>query len=80
MHDSAASEWQNAYKTELEALCNDLKAWKSVKQTPDLNVLPSSWAFKLPYFFSKEVKSTFLCSRLHSKERNRYFETWSTVQ
>ena len=36
--------------TELKTLEDKIKSWVLVERTPDMNVLPSTWAFKLKRF------------------------------
>ncbi|KAL7477781.1 hypothetical protein ACHAW6_003578, partial [Cyclotella cf. meneghiniana] len=67
---------------ELNTLENDLHAWELVPREDWMNVLPSSWAFRIKHFpdgLVKKFTSWFcVCGDLQ-KEDIDYFETWSPV-
>ncbi len=44
-----AEFWQ-AMRVELNTLVNEFKCWDLVEQLPHMNVLPSTWAFKIKLF------------------------------
>ena len=62
MQGDFAAEFWKACETELNTLENAVKAWKYIKRTPDMNILPSTWAFKikrLPDGLIKKFKARF---------------------
>ena len=82
MQGDFAAEFWKACETELNILENDIKAWKYVKRTPDMKVLPSTWAFKIKRFpdgLIKKFKAHF-CVRGDCQEHGvNYWEIWSPV-
>ena len=77
-----AEKWWEAMNTELETLENDLQAWELVKRESWMNVLPSTWAFKLKRFpdgLVKKFKARFCVRGDLQKEGVDYFATWSPV-
>ena len=82
MQGDFATEFWKVCETELDTLENGVKAWKYVKQTPDMKVLPSTWAFKIkryPDGLIKKFKARF-CVRGDRQEHGvNYWETWLPV-
>ena len=77
-----AEKWWDAMNTELETLEVDLQAWELVKRESWMNVLPSTWAFKLKRFpdgLVKKFKARFCVRGDLQKEGVDYFATWSPV-
>jgi transposase InsO family protein len=77
-----ARDYTEAAKVELHTLQNDLDCWELVPRTPDMNVLPSTWAFKCKRFPDgrvKKFKARFCARGDRQKEGIDYFETWSPV-
>jgi hypothetical protein len=75
-------EYIEAAKVELHTLQNDLDCWELVPRTPEMNVLPSTWAFKCKRFPDgrvKKFKARFCARGDCQKEGIDYFETWSPV-
>ncbi len=67
---------------ELVTIMVNFDCWDYVKQTPDMNVLPSTWAFKLkryPDGHVKKFKARFSARGDRQKEGIDYFETWAPV-
>jgi hypothetical protein len=50
-----AEFWQ-AMRVELNTLVNKFKCWDLVERLPEMNVLPSTWAFKIKSFPDGSVK------------------------
>jgi transposase InsO family protein len=75
-------EYAEAARVELHTLQNDLDCWELVPRTDDMNVLPSTWAFKCKRFPDgrvKKFKARFCARGDRQKEGIDYFETWSPV-
>jgi hypothetical protein len=69
-------------KVELKTLTKDFNCWSLVERTPDMNVLPSTWAFKIKRFPDGSVKKFKACFCTRGdcqKEGVDYFETWAPV-
>jgi hypothetical protein len=67
---------------ELVTIMVDFDCWDYVKRTPDINVLPGTWAFKLkryPDGHVKKFKARFCTRGDRQKEGIDYFETWAPV-
>ncbi len=76
-----AEFWQ-AMRMELKTLIKDFDCWSLVLQTPGMNVLPSTWAFKIkryPDGTVKKFKARFCTRDDCQKEGLDYFETWAPV-
>ena len=56
MNGPFAADFWKACEVELDTLENEMKAWTYVKRTPDMKVLPSTWAFKVKRFPDGSVK------------------------
>ena len=41
------AQWWKAMYDELVTIMEDFDCWDYIKQMPDMNILPSTWAFKL---------------------------------
>jgi hypothetical protein len=50
-----AEFWQ-AMRVELNTLTNEFKCWDLVPHLPHMNILPSTWAFKIKWFPDGTVK------------------------
>jgi hypothetical protein len=76
-----AEFWQ-AMRVELNTLVNKLRCWDLAPRLPHMNVLPSTWAFKIKWFPDSSVKKfkVQFCARGdHQKEGINFFETWAPV-
>jgi hypothetical protein len=76
-----AEFWQ-AMRVELNTLVSKFKCWDLVPQLPHMNVLPSTWAFKIKHFPDgsvKKFKACFCACGDHQKEGIDFFETWAPV-
>ena len=82
MNGPFADDFWKACEVELDTLIKDMKAWDYVERTPDMKVLPSTWAFKIKRFpdgLVKKFKARF-CARGDRQEYGiNYWETWSPV-
>jgi hypothetical protein len=83
-----AEFWQ-AMHVELNTLANEFKCWDLVPCLPHMNILPSTWAFKIKWFPDgtvKKFKARFCARGNHQKEGIDFFETrapvvqWSTIR
>ncbi|KAL7529265.1 hypothetical protein ACHAWF_002908 [Thalassiosira exigua] len=54
MNGPFADDFWKACEAELETLTDDMDAWDVVNRTPDMKVLPSTWAFKVVILAAKE--------------------------
>ena len=82
MRGPHADEYYDACRTELKTLVEDLDCWELVLRTPDMNVLPSTWAFKCKRYPDgriKKFKARFCARGDRQVEGVDYFETWSPV-
>jgi hypothetical protein len=86
---SFQAEFWQAMRVELNTLVNEFKCWDLVPRLPQMNVLPSMWAFKIKQFPDgtvKNFKARFCAHGDHQKEGIDFFETsapvlqWSTIQ
>jgi hypothetical protein len=77
-----AEFWQ-AMRTELKTLTTKgFDCWEIVCRTPEMNVLPSTWAFKIkryPDGSVKKFKARFCARGDCQKEGIDFFETWALV-
>ncbi len=76
-----AEFWQ-AMRVELNTLVNKLRCWDLVPQLLHMNVLPSTWAFKMKRFPDGSVekfKVRFCARGDRQKEGINFFETWAPV-
>jgi hypothetical protein len=76
-----AEFWQ-AMRVELNTLVNEFKCWDLVERIPEMNVLPSTWAFKIKRFPDgsvKKFKARFCARGDQQKEGIDFFETWAPV-
>ncbi|KAL7555000.1 hypothetical protein ACHAWF_018958 [Thalassiosira exigua] len=82
MNGPFAPEFWKACEVELGTLVDDMDAWELVDKTPDMKVLPSTWAFRIKRFpdgLIKTFKARF-CARGDRQEHGvNYWETWSPV-
>jgi hypothetical protein len=75
-------QWWKAMYDELVAIMVNFDCWDYVKRTPDINVLPSTWAFKLKRYPDgrvKKFKARFCARGDRQKESIDYFKTWAPV-
>jgi hypothetical protein len=75
-------EFYEAMRTELSTIVNDFKCWDLVPRLPGMNVLPSTWAFKIkryPDGSVKKFKARFCARGDKQLEGIDYFETWAPV-
>ena len=56
MNGPFADDFWKACKIELDTLVHDMKTWDLVPRTPDIHVLPGTWAFKIKRFPDGAVK------------------------
>jgi hypothetical protein len=76
-----AEFWQ-AMRVELNTLTNEFKCWDHVPCLPHMNILPSTWAFKIKWFPDgtvKKFKAHFCARGDRQKEGIDFFETWAPV-
>jgi hypothetical protein len=69
-------------RVELGTLTKDFGCWSLVDRTPDMHVLPSTWAFKIERYPDRSVKkfkARFCVRGDCQKEGVDYFETWAPV-
>ena len=77
-----AEKWWEAMEIEMATLESDLDAWELVTKEDGMNILPSTWAFKIKRFpdgLVKKYKARFCVRGDKQKEGIDYFETWSPV-
>jgi hypothetical protein len=76
------AQFWKAMHDELATLTQEFDCWEYVPRTQEMNVLPSTWAFKIKRYPNGQVK-TFkaqFCARGdRQKEGIDYFETWAPV-
>jgi hypothetical protein len=77
-----AEFWQ-AMRTELNTLTTKgFDCWEIVRQTPEMNMLPSRWVFKIkryPDGSVKKFKARFCAQGDRQKEGINFFKMWSPV-
>jgi hypothetical protein len=76
-----AEFWQ-AMRTELKTLTKGFDCWELVHRTPEMNVLPCTWAFKIkryPDGSVKKFKARFCAQGDRQKEGINFFKMWSPV-
>ena len=81
MNGPFAEEYWQAACLEVMTL-EDMDAWEVVDQTPEMNVLPSTWAFKCKRFpdgLIKKFKARFYARGDRQIEGVDYFETYAPV-
>ena len=81
MNGEFAQEYREAACLEVETL-EKMDAWTVVKKTPEMNVLPSTWAFRCKRFpdgLIKEFKAPFCARGDRQKQGVNYFETYAPV-
>lgn len=81
MNGPFCEEYFQASELEIETL-EKADAWRVVERTPDMNVLPSTWAFKCKRFPDgsvKKFKARFCARGDRQKEGIDYFETYAPV-
>ena len=82
MNGPYQEEFWKAMESELHTLEVDMQAWDLVQREPDMNVLPSTWAFKIKRFpdgLVKKFKARFCVRGDCQQEGVDFFETWSPV-
>lgn len=82
MNGPFQGEYYDAMRTELETIADDFKCWDLVPRLPGMNVLPSTWAFKVkryPDGSVKKFKARFCARGDRQLEGIDYFETWAPV-
>jgi hypothetical protein len=63
-------------------LVHKFGCWDYVPHTPDMIVLPSTWAFKIKHYHAgrvKKFKARFCAQGGRQKEGIDYFEAWAPV-
>jgi hypothetical protein len=76
------AQWWEVMYNELVTIMVDFDCWDYIKRTPDMNILPSTWAFKLKRYPDgrvKKFKARFCARGDRQKEGIDYFETWAPV-
>jgi hypothetical protein len=76
------AQWWKAMYDELVTIIINFECWDYVKRMPNMNVLPSTWAFKIKWYPDGRVKKfkACICARGdRQKEGIDYFETWAPV-
>ena len=76
------AEYWEAMRLELNTIAGDFKCWELVPRLPHMNVLPSTWAFKVkryPDGSVKKFKARFCARGDRQLEGVDYFETWAPV-
>ncbi len=76
-----AQLWKAMYD-ELMTLVRKFDCWDYVPRTADMNVLSSTWAFKIKHYPDgrvKKFKARFCARGDRQKEGINYFETWASV-
>jgi hypothetical protein len=82
MSGEHAADYYKAAELEPETLQRDLDCWELVRRTDDMNVLPSTWAFKCKRYPDgrvKKFKARFCARGDRQLEGVDFFETWSPV-
>ena len=82
MNGPFADNFWKACEVELNTLENDMHTWDYVKRTPDMHVLPGTWAFKVKRFpdgLVKKFKARFCVRGDRQKYGINFWETWSPV-
>ena len=80
MYGPFQDDFWGAMEAKLDTLQNQMNSWELVPCTPDMHVLPSTWAFKIkcyPDGLIKKFKAHFCVCSDHQKEGVDYFETWA---
>ena len=75
-------EFYKAMETELETISNDFHCWDLAPLLPGMNILPSTWAFKIKQYPDgsvKKFKARFCAQGDKQLEGIDYFETWALV-
>ena len=81
MNGEFAQEYWEAACLEVETL-EKMDAWTVVERTPEMNVLPSTWAFRCkryPDGLIKKFKARFCARGDRQKQGVDYFETYAPV-
>jgi hypothetical protein len=81
-HGPFQAQFWKAMYDELTTLVCKFGCWDYVPHTPDMNVLPSTWVFKIkryPDGCVKKFKARFCARGDRQKEGIDYFETWAPV-
>jgi hypothetical protein len=76
------AQWWKTMYNESVTIMIDYACWDYVKRMPDMNILPSTWAFKIKWYPDRHVKKfkACFCARGdRQKEGIDYFETWAPV-
>ena len=75
-------EFWSAMEQELHTLSQEFKSWSYVRKEPGMNILPSTWAFKIkryPDGLISKFKARFCARGDLQKEGIDYFDTWAPV-
>jgi hypothetical protein len=81
-HGPFQAQFWKAMHNELATLTQEFNCWEYVPQTQEMNVLPSTWAFKIKRYPDgrvKKFKARFCARGDRQKEGINYFETWAPV-
>ena len=82
MESPFVADFWKAMEVELNTLQNEMNAWTYVDCTPDMKVLPSTWAFKVkryPDGSVKKFKARFSARGDRQVNGVNFWETWSPV-
>ena len=72
MNGPFSAEYWKACETELKTLEDEMNVWTLVERTPEMNVFPSTWAFKLKRF--PDILAKKFEARFYVEGIDRYME------
>ena len=82
MQGDHQQEYYDAMGTEIHTLDDEMHCWDYVERTPNMKVLPSTWAFKCKRYPDgriKKFKARFVVRGDCQIEGVDFFETWAPV-